>query len=48
MDGGVTVPLWVQILRGGERVDQGDEALGCEVGGDFVGFLVDGVGCAKV
>ena len=25
-----------------------DEALRCVVGGDFVGLLVDGVGCAKV
>ena len=24
------------------------KALGCFIGGDFVGFLVDGIGCAEV
>ena len=24
------------------------EALGCFIGGDFVGFLVDGIRCAEV
>ena len=50
MGGGVTVPpLGPNLTRRREGGPGGvDEALTCVVGGDFVGLLVDGVGCAKV